>query len=128
MARFQRGLELLEIGRRHAQLDAGCVRLEIREQLRQQPHEAGVDDAEAEGACRRRGIERPVPRAQHRRVVEQGVHGPGELEGLGRRLHLVTGAHEQRVREVAAQFRERLTQGRLGDAEHRCGAREVALA
>jgi hypothetical protein len=69
-----------------------------------------------------------MPRAQHRRVVEQGVHGARKIERFGRRLHAMAGSYEQRVREVAAQFRERLAQGGLSDAKHCRSAREVALA
>ena len=69
-----------------------------------------------------------MPRAQHRRVVEQRVHGAGELERFRRRLHAMAGAHEQRIREIAAQLRQRFAQSGLRDAEHGGGAREVALA
>ncbi len=37
-------------------------------------------------------------------------------------------AHEQRVREVAAQLGQRLAERRLRDAEHGRGSRQVALA
>ena len=69
-----------------------------------------------------------MSRAQHRRVVEQRVHGARELERFRRRLHAMAGAHEQRIREVAAQLRQGFAQSRLCDAEHGGGSREVALA
>jgi hypothetical protein len=69
-AGFERRLELFEIDRRYAEPDAGRFRFEVREQLRQQPDETRVDDAEAERPRRRRGIEGAVPCPQHRRVVE----------------------------------------------------------
>jgi hypothetical protein len=101
---------------------------EMREQARQEPHEPRVDDAEGKSSRRGFGIERPMAGTQHRHVVEQRVHGIGELERLGRRLHAVACAHEQRIREIVPQLRQRLAERRLRHAEHRRGARQVALA
>jgi hypothetical protein len=56
------------------------------------------------------------------------VDGEPKLERLGRRLHPVSGPHEQRVAEVAAQLRQRLAERGLRDSEHGRGSREVALA
>ena len=128
LARLERGFQLFELHRFHSKADSGGMRLEMRQQRRQQTHETRIDDAERKGARRGLGVERPVPRAQHRRVVEQGVDRVGELERLGRRLHAMAGAHEQRIREVAAQLRERLAESRLRHAEYRRRPRQVALA
>ena len=98
------------------------------DQRRQQLDQAGVDHAEIEGPVRDARIERDVLAAQRLHPLQDRPHRRLQLQRLGRRLHAQRHAHEQRIVEIAAQARQRLAQGRLGDVERARRPRQAVLA
>jgi hypothetical protein len=66
--------------------------------------------------------------AQRAHAIEDRPYRRLQLQRLGRRLHAQRHAYEQRVAEIAAQPRQRLAQGRLGDVERPRRPRQAVLA
>ena len=113
LAGFEPVLELPRIQRHRAHADARRDRRNARDQGRQKPDHSDIGQKQAERTIRTSGIELGCRAPQAVGGSEKNAQPIGDVEGLGRRLHGLAVAHEQRIRKLRAQVPEHLADGRL---------------